>query len=547
MKFSQLAELYEQLDSTTKKLEKRDMLAAFYKSCRDEELYKAVVLSMGTVFPRGEQELGIASGLIKKVISRVTGAPDKDIVERFKTTGDLGTAAEKLLEKKKQATLAKKDLTIDMVFDNLRKLPEITGAASQERKIAVIAELLSAASPKEAGYIVRTIMGQMRIGVAAGIVRDAIAKAFNQDAKEIDRIHDIVGDFGRVAEQAKRGKLKAEIQVGVPLRVMLADRSAGLKDAMEKFEKPAIEWKYDGFRVQIHKNNHEVKVFSRRMEDVTRQFPDIVALAKGGIRCNQCIIEGEALAIKSGRPQPFQLLSRRIQRKYDIDRMVREIPVQVNLFDMLYLDGESYLHEPLNKRWDKLKKIISEGRLFCLADHLETKDFEKADKFYKASLAAGQEGAIVKNLDAHYQPGKRVGYWLKVKDILDPLDLVVIGAEWGEGRKAKWLSSVILAARDRGKLVSTGRMSSGFTEEQLGELTKTLKPLIISETGKIVEVKPKVVLEIGYEELQKSPKYESGYAMRFPRLLRFRPDKSPEQCTTLKEIEKIFGMQRGRT
>ncbi|KHO48088.1 MAG: DNA ligase 1 [archaeon GW2011_AR5] len=546
MKFLRLAELYEQLDGTTKKLEKRDILAEFYKKCADTELYKAVVLSMGTVFPRGEQELGIAVGMIKKVIERVTGASNSEVVEKFKTTGDLGLAAEKLMEKRKQNSLARRELTIDHVFDNLRKLPTITGQGSQDKKIGLIAELLSAAGPKEARYIVRTALGQMRIGVAAGIVRDAIAKAFSQDAKEIDRIHDILGDFGKVAEMAKKDKLKAEMQVGIPLRVMLADRAADLKEAMEKFEKVAIETKYDGFRIQCHKNGNDVKVFSRRMENVTRQFPDIVAMVKEGVTARQCIIEGEALAIKAGRPQPFQTLSRRIQRKHDIERTVKEIPVQVNLFDLLYLDGVSYLNETFRERWNQLNKIISENKSFRLAEHLETEDFEKADKFYKKSLAAGQEGVIVKNLDAPYQPGKRVGYWLKVKSILDPLDLVVVGAEWGEGRKAKWFSSVILAARDKEKLVSTGRMASGFTEEQLEELTKTLKPLIISEEGKVVTVKPQVVLEIGYEELQKSPKYESGYAMRFPRLLNFRSDKSPEDCTALKEIEKIYNLQRGR-
>ena len=282
------------------------------------------------------------------------------------------------------------------------------------------------------------------------------------------------------------------------------------------------------------------------MDDVTRQFPDMVAMIKEGVKCKQCIIEGEALAIKSGRPQPFQMLSRRIQRKHDIEKMVKEIPVQVNLFDLLYFDGESYINEPFSRRWNDLKKIISESKSFKIAEHLETKNFAEADKFYKKSLAAGQEGVIVKNMDAPYQPGKRVGYWIKIKEILDPLDLVVVGAEWGEGRKAKWFSSVILAARDKGKLVSTGRMASGFTEEQLAELTKTLKPLIISEEGKVVAVKPQVVLEIGYEEIQKSPKYESGYALRFPRLLNFRSDKSPEDCTTLKEIEKIYNLQRGR-
>ncbi len=547
MKFSQLTDLYERLDATTKKLEKRDILADFYKRCGEEDLYKAVMLSMGTVFPRGGEELGIATGMIKRVVQKVTGSAEKEVVEQFKKTGDLGLAVEKLIEKRKQQPLAKRDLTLSHVFDNLRKLPEISGEGSQDRKISQIAGLLSAASPKEARYIVRTALGQMRIGVATGIVRDALAKAFEKDAKEIEKIHDVVGDYGKVAVMAKKGKLKVKIEVGRPLRVMLADRAENLKEAIESFEKPAIEWKYDGFRVQCHRNGNEIWIFSRRMEDVTKQFPDIVAMVKESIKAKQFIVEGEALAIKEGRPQPFQLLSRRIQRKYDIDKMVKEIPVQVNLFELLYLNGESFMQHPLSERWDALKKIIKEAKSFRLADHIETKDFHEANKFYRASLASGQEGAIVKNLDAHYQPGKRVGYWLKVKDILEPLDLVVVGAEWGEGKKAKWLSSVILAARDGHKLAPTGRMASGFTEEQLEELTKTLKPLITKEEGKIVAVKPRVIIEIGYEEIQKSPKYESGYALRFPRLLRIRTEeKRPEDANTVKDIKKLFKQQKRR-
>ena len=547
MQFSQLAGLYEQLDSTTKKLEKRDILADFYKKCPDSELYQAVLLSMATVFPRGDQELGIADGMIKRVIQRVTGSSEKDVIDKFRSTGDLGLAVEKLIEKRKQRALAKRELTIDHVFDNLRRLPEITGKGSQDKKITLIAELLSAASPKEARYIVRTCIGQMRIGVAAGIVRDAIAKAFDKNPKDIEHMYNLVGDYGHVAERTKKGKMKVEIELFKPINVMLADRGGDdIKAAVESFENPAIETKYDGFRVVIHKSGGEIKIFSRRLEDVTKQFPDIVAWSKQ-LAAKECIVDGEAIAIKDGKTLPFQQLSRRIQRKYEIEKMVAEIPVQVNLFDLIYLDGRSYMQEPLKDRWSALKKIIKNSKNLRLAEHIETKNVKEAETFYKAALSVGQEGVIVKNMDAHYQPGRRVGYWLKVKPILEPLDLVVVGAEWGEGKRAKWLSSVILAARKGNKLISTGRMASGFTEEQLEQLTKTLKPLITGEEGKIVSVKPQVVIEIGYEEIQKSPKYESGYALRFPRLLRIRTDeKRPEDADTVATIEKLFRMQRGR-
>ncbi len=562
MKFSQLADLYERLDATTKKLEKRDILAGFYGKCPDDQLYRAVVLSMGGVFPRGGEELGIASGMIKRVIQKAMGASEKEVVEQFKKTGDLGLAAEKLMEKRKQKTLSKRELTIDRVFDNLRKLPGITGEGSQEKKIALIAELLSAASPKEARYIVRTALGQMRIGVAGGIVRDAIAKAFDNDPKEVEHVYNVTGDYGHVAENVKKGKIKADVELFRPINVMLAERGGdNIKVAMESFENPAIETKYDGFRVLINKKGNEVKIFSRRLEDVTKQFPDIVSWARSNLKAAECIVDGETVAYDSskGKTLPFQQLSRRIQRKYDIDKMVKEIPIQVNLYDLIYLDAKSYMKEPLKKRWEALRQIIKLSKNFRLANHIETKNVKEAEKFYRDALARGEEGVIVKNLDAHYQPGRRVGYWLKVKPILEPLDLVVVGAEWGEGKRANWLSSVILAARDddrgasdakhRGSsFVETGRMASGFTEEQLEELTKKLKGLIISEEGKIVQVKPQVVIEIGYEEIQTSPKYPSGYALRFPRLLRIREptEKVPKDADTVKTIEKLFRMQRGR-
>ncbi len=544
MRYAELVKCYEKLEATPKKLEKRDILSELYKHSNNLEI--VVPLSMGVIFPAGEQELGIAREMLRRIIAKTYGVSEGAVIKKFKETGDLGLTAEFFASHRKQTALGRRDLTVQHVFDNLRKLPGISGKGSQARKIALVSELLSHATPREARYIVRTVLGDMRVGVAAGIVRDAIAKAFDKEAKEVEHVFNIVGDYGAVAEMAKKGKLKAELAVGRPVRVMLADRASGLKEAMEEFEHPAIEFKYDGFRLQGHKSGNQIKIFSRRMEDVTHQFPDIVEWIKEGVKAKECIIEGEALAIKDGKPQPFQLLSRRIQRKYDIERMVKEIPVQVNLFDLLYCNGENYMQRPLKERWGKLKQIIKESKSFRLADHIETKEFDEANKFYKSALKAAQEGVIVKNLDALYQPGKRVGYWLKIKEILEPLDLVVVGAEWGEGKRAKWLGSMILAAKKGSAFVETGRMASGLTEEQMEELTKKLKPLIIEESGKIIKVMPKIVLEIGYEEIQKSPKYPSGYALRFPRLLRLRDEKTPKDANTVKDIEKFFKLQRRR-
>lgn len=550
MRFIELVDLYKNLESTTKKLEKTRILADFYRKCSEGELYTAVVLSMGQVFPKGDAELGIALGMIKRIIAKVTGNSDKEIVNAFRETGDLGLTAEKLMKRRKQKTFAKGDLTIAHVYENLRKLPELTGKGSQEQRIDLIAELLSNAAPDEALYIVRISLGQMRTGVAHGLVRDAIAKAFDKNAKVIEHSFHMSGDYGQVAEQAKKGVMESDIQMSRPITVMLAERSGGLEDAMQSFEKIALEKKYDGFRVQIHKDGNAIRIFSRRMENVTNQFPDIVQWSKTHLKAETCIVDGEAVAYNYQKKitLPFQQLSRRIQRKYEIEKMVKEIPIQVNLFDIIYLNGKSLMKEKMSNRWDALKRTVKESENIKLADHIETNDLKKAKNFYESCLRRGDEGVIVKNMEATYMPGRRVGYWLKVKPILEPLDLVIVGAEWGEGKRSSWLSSMILAARSGTKLVKTGRMASGFTEEQLEELTKKLKGLITASEGKVVSVQPEVVVEVGYEEIQKSPKYESGYALRFPRLLRIRDpvEKGAKDIDTLKTIEKLYAQQRGR-
>jgi DNA ligase-1 len=550
MLYKELCNVYERLEKTTKKLEKRDILAELYKKCEGNTLYQIVLLSMGIVYPAG-QDLGIAENMMKEIICRSYGVSEKELEEIFKKTGDLGLTAEHFADRKKQVTLFSKNLLVENVFQNLRKVAETTGEKSQEKKMSYVAELLTHAKGIEARYITRTVLGELRIGVAAGIVRDAIAKAFNKSPEEIEKSYNVLGDFGMVAKLAKENRLGAEIRPGIPVRVMLAERAPDLKTALEEFENCCLEAKYDGFRVCVHKDGNKITLFSRRLENVTNQFPEIVEWSRSRIKAESAIIEGEAIAIdlNTKSPLPFQFLSRRIQRKYSIEEMMKEIPVQVNLFDIIYLNGENLMNKKLKERWEMLKNIIEENERFKLAEHIETKDFSVAEKFYKECLSKGYEGVIVKNLDAHYQPGKRVGYWLKVKPIMEPLDLVIVGAEWGEGKRAKFLGSLILAAFDpkTKKFLPTGMMGSGLTDDQLKEITEKLKPLIIKEEGRIVEIKPKIVVEVGYEEIQKSPKYPTGYALRFPRLIRFRDqEKTAEEADTIETIEKLFYQQKKR-
>jgi len=553
MKYSILAKTYEELEKESGKLKKVDILSKLFLKTSTELLPKVIILASGKVFPAySELKTGVATKMMMKAIFKATGISQNEIVKKFKRFGDLGLVAEECVKSKKQKVFFKKTLTVQMTFNNIQKLATISGAGSQEKKLNLIAELLVSSKPVEARYIVRTILETMRIGVAEGIIRDSIAKIFNVDAEAVENAWFLRSDYGEIAKIAKEkgetGLKKVKIELGNPIVIMLGEKSPTLKEALEKYEHSILEYKYDGMRVQIHKKNEKLWIFTRRLENVTDQFPDLLKFAKEGIKVKNCIIEGEAIGFdpKTGNPIPFQQLSRRIQRKYDINIMVKKIPVRIYLFDIVYLNGKTLFKEPYSERRKKLKKSIKiMPKRFELSHSLVTKDLKKAEKFYKASLKEKQEGLMVKNLDAKYQPGRRVGYWLKVKPVMETLELVIVGAEWGRGKRSNWLSSFTLACRnpDTGNFLSVGKLGTGFTDEQFQEFTKKLKSLIISEKGVELKIKPDFVVEVAYEEIQKSPKYGSGYALRFPRLRKIREDRRPEDCDTIDRVIELFKSQ----
>ena len=558
MDYSKLADIYEQLEGIPSKLGKRDILARLFKESPAADLEKIVLLATGQVFPSySEEELGVAEKMMRRTIEKATGHSEAQVTAEFKRTGDLGITAENFVKSKKQSTLMRRKLTVDKVFEGLQKLPEAVGAGSQDRKLNLIAELVSSASPKEAKYIVRTVLGTLRIGVAEGIVRDAIAKAFDVNAAHVEHAWNMMPDYGHMAAIAKTkgddGLMKVSIKIGVSLQVLLAEKAPDLKAAMDAFEHPIVEVKYDGARVQIHKDGNTIKLFTRRLDDVTRQFPDIVKMVKDHVKAETCILDCEAVGIdkRTGRPLPFQQLSQRIQRKYDIERMAEDLPVQVDVFDALYANGKSLLDERLSERRAVMEKVIKvlPGK-FQFTEHVITKDLKEAERFYKHALDIGEEGVMVKNLDSKYNPGRRVGYWLKVKPTMEPLDLVVIGAEWGTGKRANWLSSFVLGCRDpnTGKFLQCGMMGTGLTDEQFKEMTKKLRPLVLEEHGRSVKFKPSVVFEVGYQEIQRSPTYDSGFALRFPVLLRDRSaDKGPEEADTIERVRKLHESQKKKS
>ena len=585
MEYSKLVELYEKLESTTKRLVKTKDISEFIKDVPGEDLGRIVLLVQGRIFPAwDERKIGVASRLVMKAISKATGVETKKVEDEWRKLGDLGEVAKKLVGKKKQATLFSTKLTVKKVFENINNIAGVEGKGAVDRKLGLITELLTSADPLEAKYIVRLVLEELRLGVGDGSLRDAIVWAFfgkelelGYDAKKNDLIlkdrakynkyaeavqsaYDVSNDFAVVALAAKKKGLKGfeeiSLNVGKPLKVMLYPKAKGIEDAFSIVGKPAaFEYKYDGFRMQIHKEGNNITIFTRRLDNVTKQFPEIIDFIRENVKAKSFVLDSEAVGFnpKTGKYRPFQEMSQRIKRKYDIERMAKELPVELNVFDIISHEGENLIKEHFMERRKILEKIIKPApKKIVLAKQIITSDEKEAEKFYKESLKMGNEGLMAKNLDAVYKPGSRVGYGVKIKPTMDELDLVIVGGEWGTGKRSGWLSSFVLACVDEdGNFLEIGKVGTGIKEkEELGasfeQLTQLLKPLITSEKGREVKIKPSLVVEIRYEEIQKSPTYKSGYALRFPRLVKIREDRRPEEINTLNDVEDLYYGQKKR-
>jgi DNA ligase-1 len=554
MEYKELVEIYEALNRTPSKLEKTEILANFLNKTPLHLLNLIPHLITGDVFPKWDVELGVGPGLLYNSVSFVTGVGKKDIENAIRENGDTGLAVKGLFETKPQKTLFSSTLTVEGVYQNFSRMARTSGKGARKKKIKFLSDLLSNAAPLDAMYIVKTVLSELRIGVAEGLVRDAIASAFEVDKTVVERAFMLTNDFGRVAMTAKEsgeeGLKKLSVTVGRPLRPMLAQSMSSLEDAIKGAGNAAIEIKYDGARVQIHKRKDVIKIFSRRLEDVTKGLPDVVSYSASSINAEEVILDGETVVVdpQTRRPKPFQDILRRFRRKYDIEKTALELPFETHIFDVLYLDGELMIDKPLKERKKMLQMILKEEKgKFMIAQQLITNNLIEAEKFYNKSLDMGHEGVMVKNLDAAYIIGSRVGYMYKIKPVAESLDLVIFGAIWGEGKRSGWLSSYYLGARDEiGDFKFVGKVATGVTEQQLAEYTDLLKPLIEYQTGKEVTLMPQVVVEVGYQEIQKSPKYDSGFALRFPRVIRLRDDKSPEEADNLERMGALYNKQSER-
>jgi DNA ligase-1 len=580
MDYAKLVDIYSKIESTTKRLEMTEYLVDLFKSSSVESIDKLIYLTQGKLYPDFVGvELGIAEKLLIKAISFATGFDEEKVTDALKAKGDIGAVAEEMVARKKQRALFVEPLNVEKVYSNFERVAKATGGRSQDLKIKLIAELLHDATPIEARYIVRTIAGKLRLGIADMTIIDGLAVAFADKSQRdtIERVYSICSDLGALGKALRHsgldGLAEFKIQLGIPIRAMLAERLSSLDEIFEKLHgECAFEYKYDGLRVQAHVAPDNIWLFSRRLENITKQFPDIQNALRDAVKCESAIIEGECVPVnfETGEMLPFQQVSRRRGRIYDLDKAMEEFPVVLFLFDCLYVDGTDLTSTDFRARRNKLEQILEETERVKLSNLVYTRDTKEASKFFNRALEAGCEGLIAKSVahDSYYRAGARGWQWIKYKreyksEMADTADLVVVGAFAGHGRRKGVYGALLMAVYnpDEGKYETLCKLGSGFTDEMLEELPKRLALYKVKRKDASVNSKmkadywftPAVVMEVLGAEITFSPihtcafgelRKDAGLAIRFPRFTgTWREDKSPEQATTTSEIVNMYKAQ----
>ena len=567
------------MEDTTKRLELTQILVDLFKVTSSELIPKIVYLIQGKLRPDYEGvELGVAEKLAIKAISKSSAIPIKKIEEEYRKSGDLGHAASIILEQKAQTTFVVEDITVERVYETLFKIAKLEGARSQDMKMKYISSLLNDANPLEARFILKILLGTLRLGIAENTVMDALATAYTgtkENRESLEKAYNVSSDLGIVAKviakEGLQGVKAFQITVFKPVRPMLADRVKSEKESIEKMgDKFAAEYKLDGERAQLHMKNGEVKLFSRSLENITSYYPDIVEKIPQSLKSTELIVEAEVVAIneESGEFLPFQELMHR-RRKYKIEKAVSEYPITVNFFDIMYADGKSWLDVEYEKRREILEKIVIENDFAKLVPMTIIQNENEIEEFLENSINAGCEGLMLKMLNAPYKAGSRGSNWLKLKreyrnELGDSLDLVVIGAFFGRGRRTGRYGTLLLAAYDDGTdtFPSICKVGTGFKDEDLDQLYQLLQskvtlkknPRINSEMEADVWFEPELVLEIVASEITLSPIHKtamdvvrknSGLALRFPKFTgKIRLEKTPEDASTTEEVTVLYKGQK---
>jgi DNA ligase-1 len=517
--FLELAQLCRNVEATSKRNEKIALISAFLKSVNREEIPLVTLFLAGKAFPESDP--------------RVLEISYATISDAGKNLG--------------QSRLTEHPLTIRDVYNTLERIAQSSGSKSRDRKLSLLQTILTQASPVEAEFLTRMMLGQMRIGVVEGVLLDAVAESAGVPRDLVRRAHMLHGDIGDVAGLAmSKGAAALEsisLRLFVPIKPMLAEMADNAQQVLaEHKDGTAFEYKFDGARIQIHRKGDNVRIFTRRLTDVTDSIPEIVDLAKTEVNASEFLIEGEVVATgAAGKPIPFQDLMRRFRRVHEIEDMADKIPLKLYLFDALQVDGKTLIDQPYTDRWKILSQIVGEERL---APRIITSNVETVESFMQSALKEGHEGLMAKSLSSNYSIGARGKKWFKIKSA-DKLDVVIVAADWGSGRRVGWLSNYHLAVRDEdsGEFLVVGKTFKGLTDAEFETITKRLQEIKIRDGQYTVYVKPAIVAEVAYNEIQKSPRYKSGFALRFARISRFRDDKRPDDADTLQLLQQLYDKQ----
>jgi len=579
MKFAELAEFFSRMENTTKRLELTEILVELLKSTPIEIISKVVYLIQGKLRPNFEGvELGIAEKLAMKSISKSAGIAIKKIEDDYKIGGDLGITAANILKQKTQTTFTAESITLERVYDTLLKIAKLEGRRSQDMKIKYISSLLNDATTNESKFILKILLGTLRLGIAENTLMDALAITYTgkKDNRElIENAYNVSSDLGYVSEivakQGIDGVKKFEISVFNPVRPMLADRVKSEEDAIKKFQcEFAAEYKLDGERAQIHKKGNEIIIFSRSLEKITQYYPDIVEKIPNILICDECILEAEVVAINedTGNFLPFQELMHR-RRKYKVEKAVSEYPITVNFFDVLYLDGKKMIDLPYLERRKNLLKIVKADKFAKVIPMSIIKNKIDVLEILENSINSGCEGLMLKMLQSSYRAGMRGNNWLKLKreyqnELGDSLDLIVIGAFFGKGRRTGRYGTLLLATynSENDSYSSICKVGTGFTDESLDQLYQILSPNVTIKKNSKVEsdmnadvwFDPHLVIEIVASEITLSPihktgfnalRKESGLALRFPKFTgKIRSEKNVEDASTDNEVIALYKSQK---
>lgn len=547
-RFNKVALLGEQLEQTSGRLEMTAMISEFLRQLPIDEVPAGLRLLIGQVLPQwDERALNLSWRAVSRILQDLTEARQADLQALYSQAVDAGDAARLLLESFRKSPAQPPPLSITEVYRTFQEIAETTGKGSRAIKEGLLRSLLSRATPLEAKYLVKNVVHEMRHGVSEGIVLDSIAHASGVNKRLVRRANMLCGDMGQVAVTALQHGEPGLQQIGPqlfrPLKPMLAQPAGKLAEAFEYHKgEIALEYKLDGARVQIHKDGDRVKIFTRNLSEVTRSLPEIVDEVRKQARVDRAILEGEVIAVDAeGRPLPFQHLMRRFRRLHNIKETARRVPVQLHLFDILYRDGENLVDLPYDERWQILDQ--AKGDMLSVERKL-AKDIQEGEAFAQQAYADGHEGLIAKHLHGPYRPGVRGKSWFKIKHAVS-LDLVIVAADWGYGRRHGWLSNYHLAARDEelGRFLEVGKTFKGLTDEEFKEMTQRLLAIETHHHAGTVFVEPAVVVQVLFNEIQASSQYESGLALRFARITRIREDKGAGEADTIQTLRQLFHKQ----